>query len=154
MVRASASGAEGRGFDPGQSNTKDVKSGTSGYLAWCSALKGKYWLLFSPTFIITNIACLFVLNMENVFEDYVCFKKLALILVRIVKAFKICIIVTQTNLIRNPHYYMYSLLIVKYFAGPSLKHLKSCIFHRPHRTFSLSQMLVIIPDIRCYTTSL
>ena len=36
--RASTSGAGGRGFDPGPRHTKDVKNGTSGYLAWCSAL--------------------------------------------------------------------------------------------------------------------
>ena len=33
MVRASASGAGGRGFDPGPGHTKDFKNGTSGYLA-------------------------------------------------------------------------------------------------------------------------
>ena len=33
MVRASASEAGGRGFDPGPRHTKDVKNGTSGYLA-------------------------------------------------------------------------------------------------------------------------
>ena len=38
MVRASASGAGGRGFDPGPGHTKDFKTGTSGYLAWRSAL--------------------------------------------------------------------------------------------------------------------
>ena len=38
MVRASASVAGGRGFDPGPGHTKDFKNGTSGYLAWCSAL--------------------------------------------------------------------------------------------------------------------
>ena len=38
MVRASASGAGGRGFDPGLGHTKDFKNGTSGYLAWRSAL--------------------------------------------------------------------------------------------------------------------
>ena len=38
MVRASASGAGGRGFDPGPGHTKDFKNGTSGYLAWRSAL--------------------------------------------------------------------------------------------------------------------
>ena len=38
MVRVSASGAGGRGFDPGPGHTKDFKNGTSGYLAWCSAL--------------------------------------------------------------------------------------------------------------------
>ena len=44
MVRASASGAGGGGFDPGPRHTKDVKNGTkdvkngiSGYLAWRSA---------------------------------------------------------------------------------------------------------------------
>ena len=42
--RASASGAGGRGFDPGPRHTKCVKNGTSGYLAWRSALKGKHWL--------------------------------------------------------------------------------------------------------------
>ena len=36
--RASASGAGGRGFDPGPRHTKGVKNGTSGYLAWRSAL--------------------------------------------------------------------------------------------------------------------
>ena len=36
--RASASGAGGRGFDPGPRHTKGVKNGTSGYFAWCSAL--------------------------------------------------------------------------------------------------------------------
>ena len=34
MVRASASGAGGRGFDPGPGHAKDFKNGTSGYLAW------------------------------------------------------------------------------------------------------------------------
>ena len=38
MVRASASGAGGHGFDPGPGHTKDFKNGTSGYLAWRSAL--------------------------------------------------------------------------------------------------------------------
>ena len=38
MIRASASGAGGRGFDPGPGHTKDFKNGTSGYLAWRSAL--------------------------------------------------------------------------------------------------------------------
>ena len=38
MVRASASGAGGRGFNPGPGHTKDFKNGTSGYLAWRSAL--------------------------------------------------------------------------------------------------------------------
>ena len=38
MVRASASEAGGRGFDPGPGHTKDFKNGTSGYLAWRSAL--------------------------------------------------------------------------------------------------------------------
>ena len=38
MVRASASGAGGRGFHPGPGQTKDYKNGTSGYLAWRSAL--------------------------------------------------------------------------------------------------------------------
>ena len=38
MVRASASEAGGRGFDPGPRHTKDVKNGTSGCLAWRSAL--------------------------------------------------------------------------------------------------------------------
>ena len=38
MVRASASGAGGRGFDPGPGHTKDFKNGTSGYLAWRTAL--------------------------------------------------------------------------------------------------------------------
>ena len=38
MVRASASGAGGRGFDSGPSHTKDFKNGTSGYIAWRSAL--------------------------------------------------------------------------------------------------------------------
>ena len=36
--RASASGAGGCGFDPGPRHTKNVKNGTSGYLAWRSAL--------------------------------------------------------------------------------------------------------------------
>ena len=36
--RASASGAGGHGFDPGPRHTKGVKNGTSGYLAWRSAL--------------------------------------------------------------------------------------------------------------------
>ena len=36
--RASASGAGGRGFGPGPLHTKDIKNGTSGYLAWRSAL--------------------------------------------------------------------------------------------------------------------
>ena len=36
--RASASGAGGRGFDPGPRHTKGVKYGTSGYLAWRSAI--------------------------------------------------------------------------------------------------------------------
>ena len=35
MVRASASGAGGRRFEPGSRHTKDVKNG--GYLAWRSA---------------------------------------------------------------------------------------------------------------------
>ena len=34
MVRASASEAGGRGFESGPRHTKDVKNGTSGYLAW------------------------------------------------------------------------------------------------------------------------
>ena len=38
MVIASASEAGGRGFDPGPGHTKDFKNGTSGYLAWRSAL--------------------------------------------------------------------------------------------------------------------
>ena len=38
MVRASASGPGGRGFDPGLGHTKDFKNGTSGYLAWRSAV--------------------------------------------------------------------------------------------------------------------
>ena len=38
MVRASASGAGGRGFNPGLGHTKDFKNGTNGYLAWRSAL--------------------------------------------------------------------------------------------------------------------
>ena len=33
MVRASALGAGGRGFDPGPGHTKDFKNGTIGYLA-------------------------------------------------------------------------------------------------------------------------
>ena len=37
MVRASASEAGGHGFEPGPRHTKDVKNGTSGYLAWRSA---------------------------------------------------------------------------------------------------------------------
>ena len=37
MAKASASEAGGRGFDPGPRHTKDVKNGTSGYLAWRSA---------------------------------------------------------------------------------------------------------------------
>ena len=37
MVRASASEAGGRGFKSGPRHTKDVKNGTSGYLAWRSA---------------------------------------------------------------------------------------------------------------------
>ena len=36
--RASASGAGGPGFDLGPRHTKGVKNGTSGYLAWRSAL--------------------------------------------------------------------------------------------------------------------
>ena len=36
--RASASGAGGCGFDPGPRHTKGVKNGTSGYIAWRSAL--------------------------------------------------------------------------------------------------------------------
>ena len=36
--RASASKSGGRGFDPRPRHTKGVKNGTSGYLAWCSAL--------------------------------------------------------------------------------------------------------------------
>ena len=36
--RAFASGAGGRGFDPGPGHTKGVKNGTSGYLAWRLAL--------------------------------------------------------------------------------------------------------------------
>ena len=35
---ASASGVGGRGYDPGPCHTKGVKNGTSGYLAWRSAL--------------------------------------------------------------------------------------------------------------------
>ena len=38
MDRVSALGAGGRGFDPGPGHTKGIKNGTSGYLAWCSAL--------------------------------------------------------------------------------------------------------------------
>ena len=38
MGRASAAGSGGRGFDPGPDHTKDFKNGTSGYLAWRSAL--------------------------------------------------------------------------------------------------------------------
>ena len=38
LVRASASGAGGHGFDPGPGRTKDFKNGTKGYLAWRSAL--------------------------------------------------------------------------------------------------------------------
>ena len=38
MVRASALGAGGGGFDPRPCHNKDVKNGTSGYLAWRSAL--------------------------------------------------------------------------------------------------------------------
>ena len=37
MVRASASEAGGRGFEPWPRHTKDVKNGTSSYLAWRSA---------------------------------------------------------------------------------------------------------------------
>ena len=36
--RVSASGVGGRGFDPGPRHTKGIKNGTSGYLAWRSAL--------------------------------------------------------------------------------------------------------------------
>ena len=36
--RASASGAGGRGFDTRPRHTKGIKNGTSGYLAWHSAL--------------------------------------------------------------------------------------------------------------------
>ena len=36
--RASALGAGGRGFDPLPRHTKGFKNGTSGYLAWRSAL--------------------------------------------------------------------------------------------------------------------
>ena len=36
--RASSLGAGGRRFDPGPRHTKGVKNGTSGYLAWGSAL--------------------------------------------------------------------------------------------------------------------
>ena len=36
--RAFALGAGGCGFDPGPCHTKGVKNGTSGYLAWRSAL--------------------------------------------------------------------------------------------------------------------
>ena len=36
--RASASGAGGRGFKSRSPHTKGVKNGTSGYLAWRSAL--------------------------------------------------------------------------------------------------------------------
>ena len=36
--RASASGAGGRRFETRPCHTKGVKNGTSGYLAWCSAL--------------------------------------------------------------------------------------------------------------------
>ena len=38
MVSASASGVGRRGFYPELLHTKDVKNGTSGYLAWRSAL--------------------------------------------------------------------------------------------------------------------
>ena len=38
MVRASASGAGGREFDPGPGHTKDFKNGTSGYIACRSSL--------------------------------------------------------------------------------------------------------------------
>ena len=37
MIRVPALEAGGPGFDPGPRYTKDIKSGTSGYLAWCSA---------------------------------------------------------------------------------------------------------------------
>ena len=36
--RASVSGSGGRGFESRPRHTKGVKNGTSGYLAWCSAL--------------------------------------------------------------------------------------------------------------------
>ena len=36
--RASPSGSGGRGFESRPRHTKGVKNGTSGYLAWCSAL--------------------------------------------------------------------------------------------------------------------
>ena len=42
--RASASGAGGREFESRPRHTKGVKNGTSGYLAWRSALLGKHWL--------------------------------------------------------------------------------------------------------------
>ena len=35
---ASALGARGLRFEPRPPNTKSIKNGTSGYLAWCSAL--------------------------------------------------------------------------------------------------------------------
>ena len=41
MVRASSSEAGGRGFESGPRHTKDVKNGTSGYLAWRSAFRGR-----------------------------------------------------------------------------------------------------------------
>ena len=36
--RASASGSGCHGFEPRPRHTKGIKNGTSGYLAWCSAL--------------------------------------------------------------------------------------------------------------------
>ena len=38
----SASGAGGRRLEPQQLQMKGVKNGTSGYLAWFSALEGKH----------------------------------------------------------------------------------------------------------------
>ena len=66
MVRASDSGAGGRGFDPEPGHTKDLKNGTSGYLAWRSAtLHGAQHYKASTGFSspktkysITNIACI------------------------------------------------------------------------------------------------
>ena len=53
VVRASASGAGGRGFDPAPGHTKDFKNGTSGYLAWRDGFSSP-----ETKYNITNIACL------------------------------------------------------------------------------------------------
>ena len=46
------------GSIPGRVVPKTLNYGTNGYLAWCSSLYGKHWLLLSQKYSITNIACL------------------------------------------------------------------------------------------------